>query len=116
MRHLGPELAERCLKGPGARYKDRVEATHLRRPQPAVRLAQPPPGAVSADGTPNLPAHREACAGSSAAWHPQEHKGPPLLSPALLEDCLDLVGVPEAGIPGKPECPDASTHNRTARR
>ena len=115
-RHLGPELVERRLECPCARHEDRVHTAQLRRPEPAVRRAEPPPRAVAADGASDLPAHREACARRTAARHPQKHKGAPLLSPALLKDRLDLTGAPEAGIPGKSERPDGSAHNSTVRR
>ena len=115
-RHLGPQFADRRLEGPCARHEDRVDAAHLRRTQPAVCLAQPPPRAVAADGAPDLPAHREAYPPRAATRHPQEHKRAVILSPALLEDGLDFAGVPEAGGSRKPERPNRSAHNRTATR
>jgi hypothetical protein len=116
VRHLGPQLVERRLEGPGARHEDRVHSAKLRRPEPTVRRAQPPAGAVTADRAPDLPAHREARPRWPSTRHPQEDKSPPLLTPALLEDRLDLGGVPEAGVPGKPEWPDGSAHNSIARQ
>jgi len=115
-RHLGPQLVERRLEGPCARHEDRVHAAQLRRLQTAVGCAQSPPGAVAADRAPDLPAHRKTCARRTSTRHPQKHEGAPLLSPALLEDRLDLTGVPEAGVPREPERPDGSAHNSTARR
>ena len=116
VRHLGPQLVERRFEGPGARHEDRIHAAQLRRSEPAVGRAQPPPRAVPTNRAPDLPAHREPRTRWTATRHPQEHKRPPFLSPALLENRLDLAGVPEAGVRGKPERPDGSAHNRIARR
>ena len=116
VRHLGPQLIERRVEGPGARDEDRVHAAQLCRPESAVRLAQPSSSAVSTDRAPDLPTHGETRTRWTAMRHPQEYKRPPLLAPALLEDHLDLGGVPEAGVPGKPEWPDGSTHNSIAIR
>ena len=116
VRHLGPKLLERGLEGPGTCHEDRVHASQLRRPEPAVRRAQPPSRAIAADRAPNLTAHRESRACWTATRDPQEDKRPPFLAPTLLKDRLDFGGVPEAGVPGKPERPDGSTHNSIARR
>jgi hypothetical protein len=116
VRHLRPELVEGRLERPGARHEDRVHAAQLRGPKAAVGRTQPPTRTVASDSAADLPAHREPGTRRTPPRDPQEHKRPPLLSPALLEDHLDLAGVPEAGVTGKPERPDGSAHNSTVRR
>ena len=114
-RYLYPQLGDRRMDGPWARHEDRIRSSHLRRTQATVGFAQSPTCAIATDGTPDLPAHSEACPCWAATWHPQEHKRALLLSPALLKDRLDFAGVPEAGGSRKSECPNGSAHNRTAR-
>jgi len=116
VRHLSPQRLDRRLEGPGARHEDRIHAAQLSRREPAIRRAQSPPRAVAANRATDLPAHGEPRTRWTATRHPQEHKRPPLLAPALLEDRLDLGGVSEASVPGKPERPDGSAHNSIARR
>ena len=116
VRHLRPDLHKRGLERPRARHEDGVQAAQIRRPKPPVCSAQPPPRTVAPDSAADLPAHREPGTRRTLPRHPQEHKRPPLLSPALLEDHLDLAGAPEAGVAGKPERPNGSAHNSTARR
>lgn len=115
-RHIGSQLGQRGLEGPCAGHEYGFHAPRPIRTQRPIRLAQPPSRPIAANSAPDLPAHREARSTGTRTRDPEEHKGTPLLSSASLEYRLDLVGLPEAGATGEPECSDSSTHGAVARR